>query len=195
MHELALLHGEDALAAALIPLAVDGTIVAASMSLLLASRYGSRGGLLPWTLLIVASLASLGANMMVAEPSLIGRAIAGWPSFALIGAYEMLMRQVRRFAMLDALPEPEAGRSDAGDDHDVELLHDGPHPTPLRTAERALQRQAWHWAKANPLPDGVLPTGEAIARAFERSARWGRMVKKAGLAGELGLPSPARYRR
>src|SRR3954465_6204413 len=81
MHELALLHGEDALVAALIPLAVDGTIVASSMSLLLASRYGSRGGLLPWMLLIVASLASLGANMMVAEPSLMGRAIAGWPSF------------------------------------------------------------------------------------------------------------------
>ncbi|MEV0143901.1 DUF2637 domain-containing protein [Nonomuraea sp. NPDC050733] len=38
MHELALKHGEDEIAAALIPLAVDGTIVVASMSLLLASR-------------------------------------------------------------------------------------------------------------------------------------------------------------
>jgi hypothetical protein len=57
MHELALVHGEDPLAAALIPLAVDGTIVGASMSLLLASRYGSRGGFLPWALLIVSSLA------------------------------------------------------------------------------------------------------------------------------------------
>lgn len=43
-HELCLRHGEDRLAAVLIPLAVDGTIVVASMSILLANRYGSRGG-------------------------------------------------------------------------------------------------------------------------------------------------------
>ncbi|MFC5834885.1 DUF2637 domain-containing protein [Nonomuraea insulae] len=69
MRKLALTHGEDALAAALIPLAVDGTIVAASMSLLRASRHGSRGGLLPWVLLIISSLASVGANVAVAEPN------------------------------------------------------------------------------------------------------------------------------
>ncbi|WP_432927404.1 DUF2637 domain-containing protein [Microbispora sp. CA-135349] len=61
MHELCLRHGEDRLAAVLIPLAVDGTIVVASMSILLADRYGSRG-LLAWSLLVVGSLASLGAN-------------------------------------------------------------------------------------------------------------------------------------
>ncbi|WP_455432939.1 DUF2637 domain-containing protein [Streptosporangium soli] len=98
MHELALRHGEDRLAAALIPLSVDGTIIAASMSLLLACRYGKGGGALPWTLLVVGGLASLGANVAVAEPTLIGRVIAAWPSFALIGAYEMLMSQVRRSA-------------------------------------------------------------------------------------------------
>jgi hypothetical protein len=48
MRELALVHGEDELAAALIPLAVDGTIVAASMALPRASRYGARGGVPPW---------------------------------------------------------------------------------------------------------------------------------------------------
>ncbi|MBO3751108.1 DUF2637 domain-containing protein [Streptosporangiaceae bacterium NEAU-GS5] len=173
MHELALLHGEDVLAAALIPLAVDGTIVAASMSLLLASRYGSRGGLLPWTLLIVASLASLGANMMVAEPSLIGRAIAGWPSFALIGAYEMLMRQVRRFATLDGFSMVDAVQ-DSGVDDGVEQSGIRPvsaSPPRQRLGERAVQRQAWQWAQANPLPNGGLPTGEAIAGAFQRSAR------------------------
>jgi hypothetical protein len=112
MHELALLYGEDPLAAALIPLVVDGTIVAASRSLLLASPYGSRGGVLPWGLLIIASLASLDANVAIAEPSLVGRVIAAWPSFALIGAYEMLMSQIRRFA------KPR----DSGDDPDPEAV-------------------------------------------------------------------------
>ncbi|MFC5829491.1 DUF2637 domain-containing protein [Nonomuraea insulae] len=53
MSEPAIAHGEDELAAALIPLAVDGTIVAASMSLLRASRHGARGGALPWVMSIV----------------------------------------------------------------------------------------------------------------------------------------------
>ncbi|WP_433214912.1 DUF2637 domain-containing protein [Microtetraspora malaysiensis] len=73
MRELCLRHGEDHLAAVLIPLAVDGLIVVASMSILLASRYGSRGGLLAWSLLAAGSLASLGANVAIAEPTLIGR--------------------------------------------------------------------------------------------------------------------------
>ncbi|MBO3751264.1 DUF2637 domain-containing protein [Streptosporangiaceae bacterium NEAU-GS5] len=38
MHELCLRHGEDGFAAVLIPLAVDGTIVTASMSILLTNR-------------------------------------------------------------------------------------------------------------------------------------------------------------
>lgn len=173
MHELALLHGEDPLAAALIPLAVDGTIVAASMSLLLASRYGSRGGVLPWTLLIIASLASLSANVAVAEPSLIGRVIAAWPSFALIGAYEMLMSQIRRFAKPD----------DSRDDPELEAAA---RQSRRRAPDRTLQQHAWRWAQDNLLPDGELPSGEAIAETFDRSARWGRLVKKAGLTGELG---------
>jgi len=93
MHQLVLRHGESAWSAALIPLSVDGMIAAASMSLLLASRRGSRGGVLPWTLLVIASLASLGANVAVAEPTIIGRVVAAWPSFALIGAYELSWRR------------------------------------------------------------------------------------------------------
>ncbi len=71
MHELCLRHGEDQLAAVLIPLAVDGAIVVASMSILLANRYGSRGSALAWIMLMIGSLASLGANIAIAEPSLI----------------------------------------------------------------------------------------------------------------------------
>ncbi|MEU7941713.1 DUF2637 domain-containing protein [Microbispora bryophytorum] len=179
MHRLALDHHEDPLAAALIPLAVDGTIVAASMSLLLASRYGSRGGVLPRTLLIVGSLASLGANVAVAEPSLIGRVIAAWPSFALIGAYEMLMSQIRRSADGQAeaqdsstLSADPAARPDTmeeqGDREDAELS------TVQSANGRSLQREAWRWAQQNPQTDGNLPSGVAIARAFARSPRWGR---------------------
>ncbi len=98
MHALALRHGEGSWASALIPLSVDGMIVAASMSLLLDSRLGRRGGVLPSALLIMGAVASLAANVAVAEPDLAGRVIAAWPSFALTASYELLMRQVRRSA-------------------------------------------------------------------------------------------------
>jgi hypothetical protein len=53
---------------------------------------------LPWALLVAGSAASLAANVAVADPTATGRVIAAWPSFSLIAAYELLMRQVRRAA-------------------------------------------------------------------------------------------------
>jgi hypothetical protein len=98
MHMLVELHGQPGWVAALTPFSVDGMIVAASTTLLAASRSGDRGGILPWALLVAGSIASLAANVAVAEPTTAGRVIAAWPSFALIAAYELLMRQVRRAA-------------------------------------------------------------------------------------------------
>ncbi|MEU7829516.1 DUF2637 domain-containing protein [Nonomuraea sp. NPDC049129] len=194
MHDLCLRHGEDRFAAVLIPLAVDGAIVVASMSILLANRYGSRGGVLAWTLLVVGSLASLGANIAVAEPSVIGRVIAAWPSVALIGSYELLMSQVRRLSVTSSRGQdceetlaaggsdvPEAGDEICGDlalrvyragRADIEIVN--------------LHRSAWRWAQENRRPDGALPSGKVIATQFSRSPRWGRWIKNAGLAGDLG---------
>jgi hypothetical protein len=189
MHELCLRHGEDHLAAVLIPLAVDGTIVVASMSILLANRCGSRGGALAWTLLVFGSLASLGANIAVAEPSLIGRIIAAWPSAALIGSYELLMSQIRRVAAVTACDESstESAASEEAVDDGPEESSSPVHRAGPRAAQILdLHRAAWHWALENRRADGGLPSGKAIAQRFERSPRWGRWIKKAGLTGELG---------
>jgi hypothetical protein len=99
-HMFVLVHryGESSWTAALLPVSVDGMIVASSMSLLASSRQGQRSGVLPWVLLVLGSVASLSANVAVAEPSAVGRLIAAWPSCALIGAYELLMRQIRQAA-------------------------------------------------------------------------------------------------
>ncbi|WP_431925801.1 DUF2637 domain-containing protein [Nonomuraea jabiensis] len=181
MHELCVRHGEDHLAAVLIPLAVDGTIVVASMSILLANRYGSRGGVLAWAMLMVGSLASLGANIAVAEPSLVGRVIAAWPSAALIGSYELLMSQIRQaspWRPADAQVDVTGAR-DLGD-HDPSEQHG---PNGCETGD--LRRTAWQWALAHRRPDGTLPSGRVIAEQFARSARWGRWIKRIGLEGKL----------
>jgi hypothetical protein len=85
MHLLVELHGQPGWVAALTPLSVDGMIAAASTTLLADSRSGDRGGVQPWALLVVGSVASLTANVAVAEQTAMGRVIAARPSFALIG--------------------------------------------------------------------------------------------------------------
>ena len=91
-------YGETSWTSTLLPVSVDGMIADSSMTLLADSRNGQRSGLLPWSLLVIGSAASLVANVAVAEPSAVGRQIAAWPSCALIGSYELLMRQVRHAA-------------------------------------------------------------------------------------------------
>ncbi|PSK90952.1 uncharacterized protein DUF2637 [Murinocardiopsis flavida] len=86
MFDLAQRHGEPPWRAALFPLSVDGMIVASSMALLADARHGRRGGMLPWTLLVLGSVASLAANIAVADPTVWSRVIHAWPSFALMGA-------------------------------------------------------------------------------------------------------------
>jgi Protein of unknown function (DUF2637) len=196
MHTLVELHGQPGWVAALTPLSVDGMIVAASTTLLADSRAGERGGVLPWALLVVGSAASLAANVAVAQPTLAGRVIAAWPSFALIGAYELLMRQVRRSAAGKLEPQlrkpgPQvshsesrttvAGRSRARRSQGTH----GDGPGGPCGAGKDLQRQAWHWAAAHRASDGSLPSGREIANQFGRHERWGRLVKSTGTAGRF----------
>src|SRR3569833_3223586 len=60
-------YGETSWTSTLLPVSGDGMIVASSMTLLADSRKGQRSGLLPWTLLVIGSAASLAANAAVAE--------------------------------------------------------------------------------------------------------------------------------
>jgi len=175
MHVLVARYGQPGWVAALTPFSVDGMIVAASTTLLAESRAGRPGGVLPWAVLVAGSVGSLVANVAVAEPTVMGRVIAAWPSFALTVSYELLMRQVRR----------GAGTADNDDERQrAVFLSELPGPDQL-AGTRQFQRQAWQWALANRASDGTLPTGKEIARQHGRHERWGRLVKNAGLTGEL----------
>ncbi|WP_020667324.1 DUF2637 domain-containing protein [Amycolatopsis nigrescens] len=94
MYELAHRAGEQ-WRAWLLPLAVDGLIIAASMSMLVRRRQGQSGGALAWCSLVLGIAASLAANIAAAEPTWEGRIVAAWPPLALLLAYELLMRQAR----------------------------------------------------------------------------------------------------
>jgi hypothetical protein len=184
MHLLVELHGQPGWVAVLTPLSVDGTIVAASTTLLAESRGGDRGGFLPWALLVVGSVASLAANVAVAEPAATGRILAAWPSFALIASYELLMRQVR-LAAEASVSGRRSGRSRGLPADGSRAGRSGGHRPAAAGRGREAQLLAWQWALANRSGDGSLPSGRDIGREHGRHERWGRLVKRAGLAGQL----------
>ena len=194
MHMLVVRYGQPGWVAALTPLSVDGMIVAASTTLLADSRSGRKGGALPWALLVAGGVASLAVNVAVAEPTLIGRIIAAWPSFALTTSYELLTREVRRAASKADKREPRPqqlrpsrrGAAGHGPGSGLHVVSPTGTGRSMRSPNTGLQRQAWSWALSNRSADGSLPSGEAIARAHGRQERWGRLVKNAGLAGAFG---------
>jgi hypothetical protein len=100
MYELAHHAGED-WRSWLLPLSVDGLIVASSMTLLVRKRQGQPGGFLAYSAMWLGVLVSLGANIAAAHPTLEGRLVAAWPPLALLYGYELLMRQVKNKAKGD----------------------------------------------------------------------------------------------
>src|SRR5262252_4990832 len=103
MHALVAQHGQPGWVAALTPLSVDGMIVAASTTLLSDSRSGSRGGGLPWALLVVGSVASLAANVAS------GRTNGNWPGHRCVA----IVRADRRIRAPHA-PSPPRRRTWCG---------------------------------------------------------------------------------
>lgn len=172
---------------ALTPLSVDGMIVAASTTLLADSRSGGRGGALSWLLLGAGSVASLAANVAAAEPTITGRVIAAWPSLALIGSYELLMRQIRATATVPSGRRPaQASAARAANSASTRGASAGrvsARKSP-RSASRTLQHEAFTWAMAHRDEYGTLPSGKAIAEQFGRHERWGRLVKQQGDAAQ-----------
>jgi hypothetical protein len=93
----------------LVPLSIDGLVVAASMVLLTRHRAGLPGGWLPWGALGAGVAASLAANMADANPTVIARLIAAWPAAAFAVAFELLLlqRHADQVPLADlAMPEP-----------------------------------------------------------------------------------------
>lgn len=92
MYDLAAASGEE-WRSWLLPLAVDGLLAAAGMSMLVARHHGRRPTPLAWVSLWLGIAASLAANVAAAEPTVTGRLVAAWPPVALALAFELLMQQ------------------------------------------------------------------------------------------------------
>jgi len=98
----------------LLPLSVDGLVVAASMGLLTRRRAGLPGGRLAWCALLGGVGASLAANIAAAEPTATARVVAAWPALAFAVAFELLLQQ-RRVPVAGPVGDPVGEDPPAGD--------------------------------------------------------------------------------
>ena len=97
IEHLAVTHGQTQLAAWLLPVSVDGTVAAASCSMLWAARCGLATPWLARAMLTLGVLATLAANVGYGAPyGLSGELLSGWPAVAFVGSVEMVLGMVRR---------------------------------------------------------------------------------------------------
>jgi hypothetical protein len=95
LHALARDSGVPPTLAWLWPLVVDGFIVVASLSVLHAVLE-ARSAAYPWALLLLFAAVSVAGNVAHGAPTPVGRLVAAVPPVALVLAFDLLMRQVRR---------------------------------------------------------------------------------------------------
>lgn len=89
MRELAQRHGQLGWRAYAFPISVDGLEIVASLYIVAQRRVGRSTGWVPWTSLVVGTLASLAANVAVGGHDLIGKALAGWPALSMLASVKL----------------------------------------------------------------------------------------------------------
>jgi hypothetical protein len=97
IYDLGRAHGQAGVAARLLPLSVDGLILAASLVMLLEARGGRTGPVLARVMLGLGVAATVAANVAYgAADGLTGASISAWPAIAFIGCAELLIGSIRR---------------------------------------------------------------------------------------------------
>jgi hypothetical protein len=98
---VALMAGERDELAHLLPLSVDGLLVVASVAMVDARAEGRQPS---WKTKLgfgIGIAASVGANVMSAQPTLLGRGVAAWPAIALLLVVEILSSRGRKLKDTD----------------------------------------------------------------------------------------------
>jgi hypothetical protein len=161
IEHLATTHGQTQLAAWLLPVSVDGTVAAASLSMLWAARTGLPTAWISRVMLTLGVLATLMANVAYGAPfGLSGELLSGWPAVAFVGSVEMVLVMVRRARTATRASRAGcAGLRDAGADR-----------SGRRAGRRRLALTA-SVAAGNPLSQRTVMARFGLSRAAERKVR------------------------
>ncbi len=156
IEHLAVTHGQTQLAAWLLPVSVDGTVAAASLSMLWAARSGLPTPWLARCMLTLGVLATLGANIGYGAPyGLSGELLSGWPAVAFVGSVEMVLSMVRRSRAVPELPAVTVP----------------PQTAPADSRHAARLALAASVAAGNPISQRQLMTRFGLTRTAERKVR------------------------
>lgn len=131
IYELAERHGEE-WRSALLPLSVDGMLVAATLAIVDRRRRREPAGWVPWLGLTLGIAASLAGNVAAARPDLVSQIVAAWPPLALAVSIETMVVVLRRPAAQvapeqaeDDEDDPKPGLTLVGEDPVAELIEQG----------------------------------------------------------------------
>jgi hypothetical protein len=108
IYDLGRAHGQSGTAARLLPLSVDGLIVAAGLVLLHAARRHAPVPGLARCMLWLGISATVGANVAYgAAFGVLGAVISAWPAVAFVGAAELALGMVRSASECGSASVPE----------------------------------------------------------------------------------------
>jgi Protein of unknown function (DUF2637) len=129
---LALGHGYTLGTARLLPVSVDGLIVASSLACLTEARSRGEASRLSRAGLALGIVATLAANVAAgAQFGIVGAVVNAWPAIAFIVASEILLRTIR--ATRD-IPRDRVAAETVAPTTSAGVLEDVPHIEPARTA-------------------------------------------------------------
>ncbi|MGH3679308.1 MAG: DUF2637 domain-containing protein [Natronosporangium sp.] len=174
LRHLALAAGESAVAAALLPISVDGLLVAAAAMMWSDSRSGLRARLSARVAFGTGCAATVAGNVASARPTVTGWLVAAWAPLALLLVTEMLARRGRQVGdgveSLSTSDSPEsvarpvrprkAGKRTAAERVSAARERLGPAATQAEVAKRArvsVRTAARYWRDTQPDGSRKLP--------------------------------------
>ncbi|OLT12217.1 hypothetical protein BJF79_22810 [Actinomadura sp. CNU-125] len=108
LYDLATDQGESGLPAAVLPITVDGLILACSLVIVTAARRGDRSPILAWLMLFAGIGATLAGNIAHGvEHQWAGALVAGWPAVVAAGCFHLVIGEMRKSRKTDPVPVPD----------------------------------------------------------------------------------------
>jgi len=102
LFDLARTHGQSALSAGLIPLSIDGDVLASGLVLLWFARRQAPSPVLGRVMLFSGVGMTVWANLVYGLPfGFFGSVLSAWPGYAFVGCAELILSMVRHARMAD----------------------------------------------------------------------------------------------
>jgi hypothetical protein len=167
IYDLGRAHGQAGTAARLLPISVDGLILAASLVLLHEARQGRPAPILARLMLALGVSATVGANVAYGVAfGALSALISAWPAVAFIGSAEMALSMIRSARC--SFPDERTGQRTL-----VPFV-------PADALEAARAAFAASVAASNPISQRQMMTRFGLTRTQERKVRQSVLAQSNG---------------